>query len=136
MKKISALVLFILLLAAPMLSAARKVGYYTSKKKVSFLFYPRGIKTKIKTVNVAGSFNGWKPTLRWWKMWHYKKGKCWILSMPKRVIKKGKRGKSGKYEFKFVVNGTQWVMPPKWTPNKAEDGYGGRNLIILDKDLK
>lgn len=136
MKKSAFLALLVFLFAAGSLAAARTYGYYVKKKKIVFIYYPKGIKGKVTQVNVAGSFNGWKPALRWWKMWHYKKGKCWILTIPKKTILRGKKGTSGKYEFKFVINKDQWQQPPKWAPNKAEDGYGGGNLVIKDSDLK
>ena len=136
MKRMISLAVFLILITAGTLAAAKRYGYYMNGKKVVFCFYPKKVKGKVTSVNVAGSFNGWKPTLRWWRMWHYKKGKCWVLSIPVATIKRGKRGTSGKYEFKFVVNKDQWQQPPKWAPNKAEDGYGGGNLVILDSDLK
>lgn len=131
MKKSVVVMLLFALVCAPLLGA---VGYIKSGNNIVFVFNGVGAEGKIRMVNVAGSFNGWKPELAAWRM--AKQGRNWVLGISKAAIKRGPKGTSGKYEFKFVVNKTQWVMPPKTSPNKAEDGYGGINLVILDADLR
>ena len=131
MKRSVVVLLFFAFVCAPLLGAA---GYVKSGNNIVFVFNGAGATGTIRMVNVAGSFNGWDPKLANWKM--AKQGRNWVLGLSKAAIKRFKRGTSGKYEFKFVVNKTQWIQLAPAVPNKADDGNGGFNYIILDADLQ
>jgi len=133
------LVVFILLSMVGVSSAfaAKGYGYYTDKKNITFYYYAKNYKDgKIKSVNVAGSFNKWVPTLKSYKMWYYAKKKMWLLTKSKASIRTKKKGTSGLHEFKFVVNKSEWQQPPKGIKNKVEDGVGGININIIKGHLK
>lgn len=38
--------------------------------------------------------------------------------------------KQGRYQYGFIVNGSEWIADPK-AERFAEDGFGGRNAIIV-----
>jgi len=70
------------------------------------------------TVSVAGDFNGWNPqTTRFAKhssgMWRAE------IEMPS----------PGSYQYKFVVNGTQWMDDPS-NGLKLADNHGGFNSVL------
>ncbi|MCD4817533.1 MAG: alpha-glucosidase C-terminal domain-containing protein [Candidatus Cloacimonetes bacterium] len=68
-------------------------------------------------VSLAGDFNNWDAEADLMT----KKGDTWSIK---------KKLDSGKYGYKFVVNGTDWKIDPE-NSNKAEDGFGGENSIII-----
>lgn len=69
-----------------------------------------------ETVYIAGDFNSWDsgadPMI--------KKGDLWTITLDL---------KPGTYQYKFVVNGSEWKPDPN-NPNTAEDGFGGQNSVI------
>lgn len=72
---------------------------------------------KAEKVTIAGSFNNWdaeKQTLIKNKngVWYI------VLPLPK-----------GKIEYKFVIDGAQWVKDPD-NKNTAPDPYGGENSVF------
>lgn len=80
---------------------------------------------KIKTVNVAGDFNGWNKDSETYKMKKVS-GDVFELELPlAEVIKKGER----KY-FKFVINGQNWVEPQFKTTNKGSADGRSTNLFV------
>ncbi len=80
---------------------------------------------KIKTVNVAGDFNGWNKDAEAYKMKRVSEA-VFELELPiTEVIKKGER----KY-FKFVINGQNWVEPQFKTTNKGSADGGSTNLFV------
>jgi glycosidase len=72
--------------------------------------------SQAKSVAIAGSFNDWNASSHPLK----KEGELWKiqLNLP-----------AGEYQYKFVVNGEQWITDPV---NKltADDGYGGLNSVL------
>ncbi len=87
----------------------------TSTREITFSFKPDHT---VKSVSLAGSFNGWnkdatplKPSVD---------GQAWTvrLSVP-----------YGHQEYKFVIDGTDWIVDPK---GKAiDDGNGHQNTLLL-----
>ncbi len=131
-----AIITLLSMIGATSAFAAKGYGYYTDKKNITFYFYAKSYKGKIKSVNVAGSFNKWNPTTKSYKMWYYAKKKMWLLTKSKASIRTKKKGTSKKHEFKFVVNKSEWQQPPKGIKNKVEDGVGGININIVKGHLK
>ena len=70
-----------------------------------------------KAVYLAGSFNGWKATTT--KM--EKKDGKWVVKL--------KLG-PGTYQYKFVVNGKDWITDPDASAF-ADDGFGGKNGVFV-----
>ena len=68
-------------------------------------------------VHVAGEFNDWKPN--------------------DIALEKGDDGiwrvtldlEAGRYEYKFIINGQDWVADPA-NPDKVADPYGGSNSVL------
>jgi len=79
------------------------------------------------TVFLAGSFNNWSTTA--WEM-EYSDG-VWIYIADDL--------QPGVYEYKYVVNGTDWYEDPE-SPDYVPDPYGGKNssfeLILVDGELQ
>lgn len=76
----------------------------------------------VKSVSIAGSFDGWNPQDKNYQM--IKKNKdTYELSVPKNQFEKDKI-----YLFKFVINNTGWAEAPENAINK-ENG-GDDNLIL------
>ncbi|MDZ7317113.1 MAG: alpha-amylase family glycosyl hydrolase [candidate division KSB1 bacterium] len=68
-----------------------------------------------QNVYIAGDFNGWSPT-------HdalQRRGGWWEIELPLRP---------GKYRYKFVVNGSEWLADPSATEYEL-DPYGGKNSV-------
>ncbi|GAB4201476.1 MAG: hypothetical protein OHK0013_13560 [Sandaracinaceae bacterium] len=70
----------------------------------------------VASVHLAGTFNGWSPSA--WPM--TESGGTWTLE---REIP------NGTHQYKFVVNGTEWMVDPS-NPTTVDDGYGGRNSVL------
>lgn len=77
---------------------------------VLFRFYA----PEAQVVYLAGTFNNWAPTSL-----AMKKDENGVWSVKVQLI-------PGNYQYKFVVNGTQWKEDPT-NPAKVDDGYGGSN---------
>ncbi len=71
-----------------------------------------------KSVSIAGSFNRWNPDQDR-LMGPDRKG-VWtvVLVLP-----------AGRYEYRFVVDGREWVLDP--TVPSVEDGLGDRNSVFV-----
>ncbi len=69
-------------------------------------------------VTIAGEFNGWSPTKD-----HLQEigGGLWQIVLPL---------KPGRYEYKFVIDGTVWQEDP-YSPGYVPDPYEGRNSVII-----
>ncbi len=74
------------------------------------------------SVFVAGSFNNWSTSA--WEMEYYDGVWVYIAEL-----------QPGVYEYKYVVNGTDWYEDPE-SPDYVPDPYGGRNskfeLVLED----
>ncbi len=82
-------------------------------KPVRFSFHA----PQAMVVAVAGDFNSWDNSVH--RMRHGRGG-TW---------KRGLRLRPGRHEYRFVVDGTQWVDDPRaseYCPNV----HGGRNAVI------
>jgi len=70
------------------------------------------------TVAVAGTFNRWDPGS------HRLAGPgpdgLWTITLPLPP---------GRYEYLFLVNGTDWVLDPG--ASATDDGIGGRNSVLV-----
>ncbi|MEK8022620.1 MAG: alpha amylase N-terminal ig-like domain-containing protein [Candidatus Hydrogenedentota bacterium] len=71
-----------------------------------------------KMVSVAGSFNGWNPSAA--KLSDADGDGIWTVDVPLPA---------GKHQYKFVVNGIDWLVDPA-NPMKMEDGLGGSNSVV------
>jgi len=74
----------------------------------------------IHSVHVAGDFNSWNPTAG--EMRRQVDG-WWQIDLPL---------KRGRYRYKFVVNGSQWLADPT-APEKELDPWGGENSVLVVK---
>lgn len=70
------------------------------------------------SVAVAGSFNGWQ------QLPMQKNGSQWSVYVPGLAW-------GSDIQYKFVLNGNNWVTDPS-NPNQTDDGYGGKNSLISD----
>ena len=68
-----------------------------------------------RTVQVAGDFNGWKPT----SLVEVSDG-AWTVTIPM---------KAGRYEYMYVVDGHQWIADP-FAAERNEDGFGSTNAVL------
>lgn len=65
-------------------------------------------------VELSGSFNSWgKEAMT---------GSAGIWTLKKTLT-------PGVYQYKFVVDGSQWLADPN-NPNQVPDGYGGKNSVV------
>jgi hypothetical protein len=69
-------------------------------------------------VSVVGSFNGWSPAAT--PMVRGEDGR-WQVKI---------RMRPGRFEYKFAVDGTEWVPDPS-NPEAVDDGFGGRNSVLV-----
>ncbi len=68
-------------------------------------------------VALAGTFNDWSTSAD-----PLTKGTTGVWSVVKPLD-------PGTYQYKFVVNGTEWKADPA-NPNTTDDGYGGKNSVV------
>ncbi|HEY2349998.1 MAG TPA: hypothetical protein VGH64_13330 [Puia sp.] len=81
--------------------------------------------SEIMVVNVAGDFNFWNPRdVEFIAVMG--NDKIFRLTIAKNKI--GRKGESR--QFKFVINQTHWVEPPKDAPNQITGKDRNTNLII------
>jgi hypothetical protein len=86
----------------------------------TFRYDPHG--QGLSTVVVAGTFNGWATTTA---------AGAWPLALSNGIW----TGTAavplapGQYQYKFVLNGMQWVTDPT-NPKEAPDGQGGQNSVL------
>jgi glycosidase len=87
-----------------------------------FSFSP---KEPSNSVSVAGTFNGWNKDANLMKL--ESDGKTWSLDIDLKY---------GRYQYKFVRNGSEWIPDPKAEKNE-DDGGGNINshLTILPPDF-
>jgi len=73
---------------------------------------------RVQTVSVAGEFNGWS-----YDATPMRRGADGVWTVDFELPK-------GRYLYKFVIDGNQWLADPK---NKLteSDGYGGENSVLL-----
>jgi mono/diheme cytochrome c family protein len=82
----------------------------------TFDFDPAG--RSLTSVSLAGSFNGWSASA-WPMTWDAARAR-WTTARDLG---------DGDYQYKFVLNGTEWVQDPA-NPMTAPDGFGGNNSLL------
>lgn len=72
-----------------------------------------------QTVHLAGTFNSWSTSAD-----PMQKGNdgVWVLVKPLTA---------GTYQYKFVINGGQTWKEDPTNPNSTDDGYGGKNSVLV-----
>ncbi len=70
-----------------------------------------------RTVGVAGDFNGWDPVQT---PLEPSASGAWTVTLPLEP---------GRYEYMFVVDGTQWIADP-FAAEQQDDGFGSRNAVL------
>lgn len=82
----------------------------------TFAWDPQG--RTARTVHLAGSFNEWSRDA--WPMSYSMERRRWELT--RQLV-------PGTYQYKFVVDGSDWIADPT-NPDSAPDGFGGRNSVL------
>jgi len=85
------------------------------EKKIVFTFHDDGA----ETVHLAGDFNDWRENE--FELKKTSEG-VWTVEIPNLP--------SGKYLYKFIINGTIWTEDRN-NGMKQEDGFGGFNSILI-----
>lgn len=89
----------------------------------TFTFDPGG--RQLNTVHVAGTFNDWPGSLAegGWPM-------TWVPELGLWVLKRELTPEQS-HQYKFVLNeGQEWVTDPT-NPQRADDGFGGSNSVLV-----
>lgn len=73
----------------------------------------------VNSVNLAGTFNNWDRAAN--LMEKQPDGKTWRIAM---------RLGPGKHQYKFVIDGSEWIIDPKAKLNQ-DDGGGNVNSILM-----
>ncbi len=71
-----------------------------------------------KSVAIAGNFNHWKPDQD--RLLGPDRKGIWTIVLPLQP---------GRYEYRFIVDGREWVLDPS-VPS-MEDGLGDRNSLFV-----
>jgi len=121
--------IFSLLLIPLIFSGCATLGFgeFEGKSKVQGKGQAKGVAFTYKDPNatsvaVTGEFNNWNASANPLK----KQDDAWKIVLPL---------KPGTYQYKFVVNGTDWKEDPN-NPKTADDGYGGKNSVIVVGETK
>ena len=69
------------------------------------------------SIAIVGSFNHWDPAIN--RLSGPDASGTWTILLPLQP---------GRYEYRFVVNGTNWVLDP--SAPSVDDGMGERNSIV------
>lgn len=77
-----------------------------------------------RSVHLVGDFNDWNPTAD--PMADENGDGEWSLFYPLAP---------GRYDYKFVVDGTRWIPDPT-NGDHEPDGFGGRNSIVIVPDTE
>ena len=83
--------------------------------------YAPGMRT-LRSVHVAGSFNGWAKTVAagGWPLTYQADKKLWTLTQ---------QVPAGNHTYKLVLDETDWITDPA-NPNMQPDGFGGQNSVL------
>jgi 1,4-alpha-glucan branching enzyme len=92
-----------------------KGGYEIVEGGVLFRYYD----AQAKKVFLVGDFNRWTPTMD--PMVDKNGDGEWTLFYPLPP---------GRYEYKFIVNGLNWIPDPR-NPNSVSDGFDGENSVVI-----
>ncbi len=99
--------------AAPAAKATNAKATHATASGAVFVWAGEG-----NSVAVAGEFNSWNTSAD--PMQKQGDG-TWSLT---------KTLPAGKYQYKFVVDGSNWKPDPD-APETADDGYGGKNSVVV-----
>lgn len=123
-------------LSAEISDRARTRGYHesVSKKTITFVFDNTLWKAgNVSSVDVRGSFNNWSKNNDF-VMSYDNTENCWTVTLP--VSKVRIPGNSGQPEYKFVVNGSNWLSG--YGRSFIPEGYvfmtSDRNNIVVFND--
>jgi len=112
--------------------SGRLTGFSMVGEHVTFRMAPDYYSAEVGSgdrVSVAGSFNGWNANAGpQWELQDEDGDGIWEMTMG--IASLGGDLKSANHEYKFVVNGSQWLRPPISAPNAAPDGKGNVNLRL------
>lgn len=108
-------------------------GYEITGGLISFKFNPAvyGLSAKqVRQVNVAGTFNYWDGSGGGgkWRLTDVDGDGVWQLTKQLESIRPV-QGQTD-LQFKFVLDGDNWLKPPQNAPNAVGDGRGNSNLEI------
>ena len=70
------------------------------------------------SVSIAGNFNHWNPAHD--GLTGPSKEGIWTIVLPLSA---------GRYEYRYIVNGKDWVLDPS-SPS-VDDGLGGKNSVLV-----
>lgn len=73
---------------------------------------------RARTVEVAGSFNNWKPNST---SMEKKDDATWIVTV---------KLEPGSHQYMFVIDGKKWVRDPG-SPLTVSDGFGRMNSLVI-----
>ena len=73
---------------------------------------------KAKRVMIVGEFNDWSTTAD--PLFDREGRGLWSIVLPLE---------SGRYEYKFLVDGEKWTADPQ-NSERAKDGFGGYNSVV------
>lgn len=115
--------------------SSRVTGFSCSGDSVTFSmaadFYGLALDASDR-VSVGGSFNGWNANAgSQWELQDADGDRVWTLSLSASAF--GDDLEKAAHEFKFVVNGSQWLRAPISAPNAISDGKGNINLKLAPK---
>jgi glycosidase len=93
-------------------AVVRAVQTTDAPRDVTFTYTP---KSPVRSVNLAGQFNGWSATATPMRL----NGDSWTVTLPLTP---------GVYQYKFVLNGGDWIVDP--SAPSMDDGNGNRNSVL------
>lgn len=96
-------------------SVSRNAGYELTDDGVIFRYFD----PDVSNVFVVGDFNNWTPNLD--RMVDKNDDGHWTLFYPLEP---------GRYQYKFVIDGTYWIPDPK-NPNTVPDGFDSGNSVLV-----
>lgn len=104
-------------------------GYFYEGSNIVFVFDEAAWGLKPESVEVRGTFDGWKQSPDW-TLTRSRNAAVWYLLKPVDAVRVPSN--SGQPEFKFVADG-KWLQPLRTLPDGYAwpDGYNGRNAVIL-----
>lgn len=92
------------------------VAFQQTPKLTSFGFHSKNFQPTVSQVHLAGEFNRWNPQ---GTELQRIQDSLWQIQLPLA---------NGEYEYKFVVNGNQWLPDPQ-NPVQVSDGWQGVNSV-------
>jgi alpha-amylase len=105
----------------PKLDPLVKLTKVLSKNMKFVKFVLKSKKGEYKTVSIAGEFNGWNKNKDYLR--YRTKTRRWEIELPLR---------HGRYSYKFVLNGKDWVFDPH-SKIREKDPFGNFNSIVIIK---